>query len=111
MLMVTAYTPDPYFAVAALSLAGAAWGLATPSLWAALIEATPKALTGSMGGIQNLGGNLGGIVVITSTGYILTIANNDHFYALVSASAAALLAALSAMVLVRPANQVRSLQT
>jgi sugar phosphate permease len=112
MLLVTAYTPDsyPYLAIVSLSLAGAAWGLATPSLWAALVEATPKHLTGSMAGIQNLGGNLGGIIVITATGYILTITNNNHFFALVSASAAALLAALSAFVLVKLQSQTRSLQ-
>ena len=111
MFFATAYAPDPYFAVATLSLAGAAWGLATPSLWAALVEATPKAITGSMGGVQNFGGNLGGIVVIISTGYILDITNKDHFFALIAGSAAALLAALSAVILIRPQRQVRSLQT
>ena len=110
MLLVTAYAPDPYFAVASLTLAGAAWGLSTPSLWVALVEATPKNLTGSMGGIQNFGGNLGGVVVSTMTGYLLAL-TGQFYFALVFASLAALLAALSAFFLIRPRAQTRSLQS
>ncbi len=108
MLFATAYAPDPYLALVSLTLAGAAWGLSTPSLWAALVEATPREFAGSMGGLQNFGGNFGGIVVSILTGYIL--ASTGRFYfAMVSASLAALLAALSAFFFVRPKVQTRSL--
>ncbi len=107
MLFVTAYAPDPYLALASLTLAGAAWGLSTPSLWVALVEATPRELAGSMGGVQNFGGNLGGIVVSILTGYILA-STGKFYFALVSASLAALLAAFSAHFLVRPRFQTRS---
>ncbi len=110
MLFVTAYAPGPYFAVASLTLAGAAWGLSTPSLWVALVEATPKDITGSMGGIQNFGGNLGGIVVAIFTGYIVALTGGFYF-ALVSACLAAMLAAFSALFLIRPRAQTRSLQS
>ncbi len=106
MFFATAHAPDPYSAILFLSLAGAAWGLSTPSLWTALVEATPKSLTGSMGGIQNFGGNLGGIVVVVLTAYVRTVTGKSYF-ALVFAGLAALLAALSALFLVKPRTQAR----
>lgn len=104
MLFVTAYAPDSYSAVAALSLAGAALGFATPSLWVALVEATPKGFAGTMGGVQNFGGNLAGIVVAVLTGYILQV-TRSFFFALMAGSAVAFLGAVSAMLFVRPANK------
>jgi sugar phosphate permease len=101
MLIATAYAPDPYSALTALCLAGAALGFSTPSLWVALVEATPKELTGTMGGVQNFAGNVGGIVVAVLTGYILDI-TRSFFLALLAGSAAALLGAVSAALLVKP---------
>lgn len=101
MLFATAYAPDPYSAIAALSLAGAALGFSTPSLWVALVEATPKSITGTMGGVQNFGGNLAGIVVSVLTGYILEV-TKSFFFALLAGSAAALLGAVSAAMLIKP---------
>jgi sugar phosphate permease len=101
MLFATAYAPDPYSALTALSLAGAALGFSTPSLWVALVEATPKSVTGAMGGVQNFGGNLAGIVVSVLTGYILQV-TSSFFLALLAGSAAALLGAVSAVLLIKP---------
>ena len=101
MLVATAYAPDPYSAIAALCLAGAALGFSTPSLWVALVEATPKELTGTMGGVQNFGGNVAGIMVAVLTGYILDV-TKTFFLALLAGSAAALLGAISAALLVKP---------
>ncbi len=95
------------FVIVSLSIAGAAWGVATPSLWAALVEATPKELAGSMGGVQNFGGNLGGLVVLVFTGYILQ-ATGQSFFALIAVSLFALLAAASATILVKPRDELRS---
>jgi MFS family permease len=99
---------SPYFVVTMLSLAGAAWGVATPSLWAALVEATPREIAGSMGGVMNLGGNLGGIVVLALTGYILQV-TKQSFLALVSVGLFSMVAAVSARLLVKPRVLNRSL--
>ena len=104
MLFATAYAPNPYSALAALSLAGAALGFSTPSLWVALVEATPKSITGTMGGVQNFGGNLAGIVVSVLTGYILQV-TGSFFIALLAGSAAALLGAVSAATLIKPRSR------
>jgi sugar phosphate permease len=100
MLFATAYAPDPYSALAALSLAGATLGFSTPSLWVALVEATPKEITGTMGGLQNFGGNLAGIVVAVLTGYILDV-TKSFFFALLAGSGAALLGAIAAFLLIK----------
>jgi ACS family D-galactonate transporter-like MFS transporter len=100
MLFATAYAPSPFLALLALSLAGAALGFSTPSLWVALVEATPKRFTGTMGGIQNFGGNLAGIVVAVLTGYILDV-TKSFFLALMAGSIAALLGAVSAWFLIK----------
>jgi ACS family D-galactonate transporter-like MFS transporter len=104
MLVATAYAPDPYTALTALCLAGAALGFSTPSLWVALVEATPKELTGTMGGVQNFGGNIAGIVVAVLTGYILDI-TKSFFLALLAGSAAALIGAIAAALFVKPSIQ------
>ncbi len=101
MLFATAYAPDPFTAITALSLAGAALGFSTPSLWVALVEATPKSITGTMGGVQNFGGNLAGIVVSVLTGYILEV-TKSFFLALLAGSGAAMIGAISATLLIRP---------
>ncbi len=101
MLFATAYAPDPYSAVASISLAGACLGFSTPSLWVAMVESTPKEVTGAMGGIQNLGGNLAGIVVSILTGYVLQV-TKSFFYALLAGAGVALLGAVAAFVLIRP---------
>jgi ACS family D-galactonate transporter-like MFS transporter len=101
MLFLTAYAPGPYLALVALSLAGAALGFSTPSLWVALVEATPRRFTGTMGGVQNFGGNLAGIVVAVLTGYILEV-TKSFFFALMAGSAAALFGAVSAAILIKP---------
>lgn len=101
MLFATAYAPGPYLALVALSLAGAALGFSTPSLWVALVEATPRRFTGTMGGVQNFGGNLAGIVVAVLTGYILEV-TKSFFFALMAGSAAALFGAVSAFILIKP---------
>ena len=101
MLFATAYAPGPYLALVALSLAGAALGFSTPSLWVALVEATPRRFTGTMGGVQNFGGNLAGIVVAVLTGYILEV-TKSFFFALMAGSAAALFGAVSAVLLIKP---------
>lgn len=101
MLFATAYAPDPYSALTALSLAGAALGFSTPSLWVALVESTPKRFAGTMGGVQNFGGNLAGIVVAVLTGYILQV-TKSFFFALLAGSAAALFGAVSAALLIKP---------
>jgi len=101
MLFATAYAPGPYLALIALSLAGAALGFSTPSLWVALVEATPRRFTGTMGGVQNFGGNLAGIVVAVLTGYILEV-TKSFFFALMAGSAAALFGAVSAVILIKP---------
>ncbi len=100
LILATAYAPNATLAITFLTLAGAAWGASTPSLWAALVAATPKGLAGTVGGIQNLGGNLGGILGITLTGYLLA-ASGTSFTALLVASAMALMAAISAAVLIK----------
>jgi MFS family permease len=101
MLFATAYAPDPYSAVASISLAGACLGFSTPSLWVAMVESTPKEVTGAMGGIQNLGGNFAGIVVSILTGYVLQV-TKSFFYALLAGAGVALLGAVAAFVLIRP---------
>jgi hypothetical protein len=53
-----------------------------------------------MGGIQNFGGNLAGIVVSILTGYVLQV-SGSFFMALVAGSLAALLGAVAAFVLIR----------
>jgi ACS family D-galactonate transporter-like MFS transporter len=100
MMFATAYAPDPYSALVSLSLAGAALGFSTPSLWVALVEATPRDLAGTMGGLQNLGGNFAGIVVSILTGYIVQV-SGSFFMALVAGSGAALLGAVAAFTLIR----------
>lgn len=100
MIFATAYAPDALLAIVFLTTAGAAWGLATPSLWTALVEATPKGLTGIMGGVQNFGGNLGGIVVTVLTGYLLAL-TGTFFSGLAVAGGMAMLGAISAAVLVK----------
>ena len=101
MLIATAYAPDQYSAITALCLAGGAWGFSTPSLWVALVEATPKNITGTMGGVQNFAGNVAGIVVSVLTGYIVDV-TKSFFFALLAGSAAALLGAVFATMLVKP---------
>jgi sugar phosphate permease len=101
LLFATAYAPDPYTALALLSLAGATLGFSTPSLWVALVEATPKSMAGTMGGVQNFGGNVGGIVVSVLTGYILQ-ATHSFFLALLAGSSSALLGAICAILLIKP---------
>ncbi len=101
LMFATAYAPDPYSALVLLSMAGASLGFSTPSLWVALVEATPKSIAGTMGGVQNFGGNVAGIVVSVLTGYILQI-SHSFFLALVAGSLAALLGALSAALLIKP---------
>jgi len=101
MLFAAAYAPDAFSALAALSLAGAALGFSTPSLWVALVESTPKSFTGTMGGVQNFAGNLAGIVVAVLTGYILEV-TKSFFFALVAGSGVALFGAVSAALLIRP---------
>jgi len=101
MLVLTAYAPDQYTAIAALCLAGGAWGFSTPSLWVALVEATPKNLTGTMGGVQNFAGNVAGILVSVVTGYIVDV-TGSFFLTLLAGSAAALLGAIFALLLVKP---------
>jgi sugar phosphate permease len=100
MMFAAAYAPDPYSALLALTLAGAALGFSTPSLWVALVEATPKGFAGTMGGVQNFGGNVAGIVVAVLTGYILEVTNN-FFFALLAGAVAALMGAVSAAVLIK----------
>ena len=75
-------------------------GFSTPSLWVAMVKSTPKEVTGTMGGIQNFGGNLAGIVVSILTGYTLEV-TKSFFYALVADAAVALLGAVAAFVLIR----------
>jgi nitrate/nitrite transporter NarK len=87
-------------ALLALSVAGAALGFSTPSLWVALVEATPKRFTGTMGGIQNFGGNLAGIVVAVLTGYILEV-TKTFFFALMAGSIAVLIGAVSTWFLIK----------
>ncbi len=101
MLFASAYAPDPYTAVAAISVAGACLGFSTPSLWVAMVESTPREVTGAMGGIQNLGGNLAGIVVSILTGYLLQV-TKSFFLALLAGAGVALLGAVAAFVLIRP---------
>ena len=101
MLFSTAYAPNAYTALAFLCLAGASLGFSTPSLWVALVEAAPKSIAGTMGGIQNFGGNVAGIVVAVATGYILQV-TGSFFIALLIGSAASILGATAAMFLVRP---------
>ncbi len=104
-----AFVSSPYSVVTMLSLAGAAWGVATPSLWATLVEATPREVAGSMGGVMNFGGNLGGIVVLTLTGYILQVTKQSSL-ALVTVGLFSMVAAFSATILVKPRVLNRSLQ-
>jgi len=101
LMFATAYAPNAYSALLLLSLAGASLGFSTPSLWVALVEATPKGLAGTMGGVQNFGGNVAGIVVSVLTGYILQI-SHSFFLALVAGSAAAMIGAISAALLIKP---------
>jgi MFS transporter, ACS family, D-galactonate transporter len=110
MLVVTAYAgtiaqqlrlPGDYFALSSLTLAGAMWGIATPSLWVALIEAVPREVAGSVGGVQNLGGNAGGIAVSLLTGYFVGT-TNTFFLAILLTSGITLLGALSAFLLINP---------
>jgi sugar phosphate permease len=100
MMFVTAYAPDSYSALVSLSLAGAALGFSTPSLWVALVEATPRDLAGTMGGVQNFGGNFAGIVVSVLTGYVVQV-SGSFFMALIAGSGAALLGAVAAFTLIR----------
>lgn len=100
MILATAYAPNALLAITFLCLAGAAWGVSTPSLWAALVAATPKSQAGTVGGIQNLGGNLGGILVTVLTGYLLAV-SGTFFDALLVASGMAMMAAISAALLIR----------
>jgi len=65
-----------------------------------MVKSTPKEVTGTMGGIQNFGGNLAGIVVSILTGYTLEV-TKSFFYALVADAAVALLGAVAAFVLIR----------
>ncbi len=101
LMFATAYAPNAYSALLLLSLAGASLGFSTPSLWVALVEATPKSMAGTMGGVQNFGGNVAGIVVSVLTGYILQI-SHSFFLALVAGSAAAFIGAISAALLIKP---------
>jgi MFS family permease len=101
MLFATAYAPDAFTALALLCLAGASLGFSTPSLWVALVEASPKSMAGTMGGVQNFGGNVGGIVVSVVTGYILQV-TGGFFLALLAGGAAAIIGAVSATLLIKP---------
>jgi len=76
-------------------------GFGTPSQW---VEASPKSLAGTMGGVQNFGGNVGGIVVSVFTGYILQV-TGSFFIALLAGAAAAVLGALSAIILIHPRRE------
>jgi ACS family D-galactonate transporter-like MFS transporter len=107
MLIATAYAPDPYSAIVSLCVAGSMLGFSTPSLWVALVEATPESLTGTMGGVQNFGGNVAGIAVSVITGYIVDI-TKSFFLALLAGSAAALLGAIFAIVFVKPRSVANS---
>jgi len=104
LLFVTAYAPDAYTALVLLSLAGGTLGFSTPSLWVALVEVTPKPLAGTMGGVQNFGGNVAGIVVSVLTGYILQ-ATQSFFLALLAGSSAAFLGAVFAILLIKPVKK------
>ena len=101
MLVATAYAPDPYSAIVSLCAAGGMLGFSTPSLWTALVEATPESLTGTMGGVQNFGGNIAGIAVSVFTGYIVDV-TKSFFLALLAGSAAALVGAVFAILFVKP---------
>jgi len=101
MLIATAYAPDPYSAIVSLCVAGSMLGFSTPSLWVALVEATPESLSGTMGGVQNFGGNIAGIAVSVFTGYIVDL-TKSFFLALLAGSAAALLGAIFAALFVKP---------
>jgi ACS family D-galactonate transporter-like MFS transporter len=54
-----------------------------------------------MGGVQNFAGNVAGIVVSVFTGYIVDV-TKSFFFALLAGSAAALLGAVFATMLVKP---------
>jgi len=101
MLVATAYAPDPSSAIVSLCAAGGMLGFSTPSLWTALVEATPESLTGTMGGVQNFGGNIAGIAVSVFTGYIVDV-TKSFFLALLAGSAAALVGAVFAILFVKP---------
>ncbi|HET7405186.1 MAG TPA: MFS transporter [Candidatus Bathyarchaeia archaeon] len=113
MLVLTAYASQiaqqlhvsgGYFALFSLTIAGAMWGMATPSLWVALIEAVPKESVGAVGGVQNLGGNAGGIAVSLLTGYFVGT-TNTFFLAILLTCGMTMTAAVSALVLIKPRRQ------
>ncbi|HEX4921178.1 MAG TPA: hypothetical protein VFV92_10610, partial [Candidatus Bathyarchaeia archaeon] len=64
-------------------------------------EAVPKESVGAVGGVQNLGGNAGGIAVSLLTGYFVGT-TNTFFLAILLTCGMTMTAAVSALVLIKP---------
>jgi MFS transporter, ACS family, D-galactonate transporter len=71
LIVPAGLTRNPYTAVLLLTLSLGGLGLAAPNTWTLTIAVSPKSLVGTLAGVQNFWGNVGGILAPVVTGYIV----------------------------------------
>ncbi len=72
LIVPAAFVEDKITAVWLLTLALSGLGLASPNTWTLTQAVCARSVVGTVSGIQNFGGNLGGIIAPALTGYIVT---------------------------------------
>ncbi len=83
LLLVSAHTPHPVLAMVIMGLASFSNDLAMPGSWGACMDVGGK-YAGTLSGMMNMAGNLGGALSPVAIGYILRETNNNWtitFYA------------------------------
>ncbi len=70
LIVPAAFVKSAYTAVLLLTISLGGLGIASPNSWTLTIAVAPRKLVGTLSGIQNLAGNLGGVLSPAITGYI-----------------------------------------
>ena len=88
LIMVAGMVDDKLTAVWLLTISLCGLGICSPNTWTLTQAVCSKSIVGTVSGIQNLGGNLGGILAPALTGYI---AHTTQSFALALTVAGAIL--------------------
>jgi MFS transporter, ACS family, hexuronate transporter len=94
------YTNSVWAAVALLSLAAAAHQGWSANIFTTVSDMFPRSAVGSVTGIGAMAGSLGGVLLATSTGYILQVTHS--YFVLFAIAASAYMIAYFAMILLAP---------
>jgi D-galactonate transporter len=101
VIAAAVFVQSAWLAVALLSLSYAGTTFAAASVWSLPADVAPTPHhVGSIGGIQNFASNLAGIALPTYTGFVLAATNGSFVIPLVSAGVAAIVGALSYLLIV-----------